>query len=87
MRELTAYDLDKMIAEGTVMDQHPIIQQLAAHRPSWNGYGYEQWRRDLEFAHGAVGLRFQMMIQSGKVIGAEAWRGSDMISKWTSESC
>lgn len=35
MSELTAYDLDKMIAEGTVKDQHPIIQQLARQRPSW----------------------------------------------------
>lgn len=31
-RELTRLDLDNMIAEGTVSQQHPLIQQLAANR-------------------------------------------------------
>lgn len=31
-RELTQYDLDKMIEQGTFMSEHPIIQQLAVQR-------------------------------------------------------
>lgn len=31
-RGVTAYDLDKIIEQGTIADEHPIIQQLVLSR-------------------------------------------------------